>query len=327
MTANSQTCLAASTGIHVAAFALLLFAPTLVPRNTHDLVSPELTILSSDIKLTDGNTIGGGSPDVRLPPPANPAQNPTSTQQVTPPAERKPIQQPRPEVPPAPQTPPPKSPPKVSTQKVQPEAAALPKKAQDVDPTLREVKPRKSITVAQKAVKLSKADAEAEEAATKAAQKAAAQAEAKAAKERADRIAAAKEQYSRALAERADAIRGAAGSLKSTLQGSMKIGVPGNGGQAYAPYTSYLQAFYKLRWKKPATLNVDHGEVGAEIVIRRDGRVTSFRIVSPSGIRALDDSVREVLDRHRQLEPLPEGSDDPERVITIRFDLSAAASL
>jgi TonB family protein len=327
MTANSQTCLAASTGIHVAAFALLLFAPALVPRKSHDLVSPELTILSPDIKLTDGNTIGGGAPDVRPPPPANPAQNPSSTTQVTPPPERKPVQQPRQETPPPPQVPPPKAPPKVSSQKIQPEAATAPKNAQDVDPTLRAPKPRKPISVAQNAVKLSKSEAAAEEAATKAAQKAAAQAEAKAAKERADRIAAAKEQYGRALAERAEAIRGAAGSLKSTLQGSMKIGVPGNGGQAYAPYTSYLQAFYKLRWKKPATLNVDHGEVGAEIVIRRDGRVTSFRIVSPSGIRPLDDSVREVLDRHRQLEPLPEGSDDAERVITMRFDLSTAASL
>jgi len=322
LTANSQTCTLASAGIHATAVLLFLFAPALIPHPPLDPGSPVLEIESDRIRLTDGTTIGGGNPDAH--PPTQPP--PKANSQLPPqPAEQLPV---KPEVVTKPVEPvqKPSAPPKprptlaTDTKKAEPPKAA--KNAQDVDPALSTkpiVTTRKPIQVAQKPTRRTADDA----AADQAAQKAAEQAE----RDRAAAAAARREQWEKAVRDRADTIRGVASTLGSSLSGKLSFEVPGKGGEAYAPYTSYLSAFYKLRWKKPATLSSDRGEVGAEIQILKDGTVKSFRITSPSGIRALDDSVRDVLDRNRQLRPLPDGSEDAERTITIRFDLSAASAM
>jgi TonB family protein len=198
-------------------------------------------------------------------------------------------------------------------------------RAQDVDPTLSTKKQKASKTdfqLAEAPKKRSKKDIEAERKATEAAADAQ---EAREAREHQARVAAARDAWNRAQQARADAVRGVASNLGKNLSGSTSFEMPGPGGAAYAPYGSYLMAFYKLRWKKPTTLNVDHGEVEAEITVQRNGRVSAFKLINPSGIRALDDSVREVLERNRDLRPLPDGTTDTERRITIRFDLSAAS--
>lgn len=223
---------------------------------------------------------------------------------------------------------PPEPPKKTLATEIQRSAPNVPK-AQDVDPALatkKQKSPKSDFQLADAPKKRSKKDIEADRREAAAAEAAASEArEAREAKERQARAAAAREAWNRAQQARADAVRGVASNLGKNLSGSTTIEMPGPGGAAYAPYGSYLVAFYKLRWKKPTTLSVDHGEVEAEITVQRNGRVTAFRLVKPSGIRALDDSVREVLDRNRDLRPLPEGTTDPERRITIRFDLSAAS--
>ena len=316
MTASTPNCLMASAGIHAAAVLFFLVSPVLLNHPRPDFSSPELTIESDSIRLTDGNSVGGGDPDARPPQARPPTPGPQSPSTPPPPQTSRP---------PQPTTPPPEArkPIEVAQKPVRNAAPPVAANAQDVDPTRPGKPSKKPIEVAQKPTKLSRNDAAAEEAA----RQAEAKAQAQAARERAEKLAAARDQYNQAVAARANALRGAAGSLGSTLQGGTKIGVPGKGGEAYAPYSSYLKTFYQLRWKKPTTLNVDHGEVGAEIVVRRDGYVTSFRILQPSGIKVLDDSVREVLGQHRQLRPLPEESEDSERTISIRFDLTAAASM
>jgi len=198
-------------------------------------------------------------------------------------------------------------------------------KAQDVDPSLSTKKlksPKTDFQLAEAPKKRSKKEAEAER--NNSAAAAAAQ-EARETREHQARVTAAREAWNRAQQARADAVRGVASNLGKNLSGSTSFEMPGPGGAAYAPYGSYLMAFYKLRWKKPTTLNVEHGEVEVEITVQRNGRVSAFKMVKPSGIRALDDSVREVLDGNRDLRPLPDGTTDSERRITIRFDLSAAS--
>ena len=317
-----------SVGIHAAAVGGLLFAPALSSHTAQDVPSPILEIIPDNLRLTDGNTIGGGNPD---------AQPPKSSPQPSAPTASPPPEPPQPEPPKTqPQTPPPE-PAKAVEPTKEPTKMEPPKKslateiqrsapnAQDVDPNLSTKKLKSSKTdfqLAEAPKKRSKKEAEVER--NNAAAVAAAQ-DAREAREHQARVTAAREAWSKAQQARADAVRGVASNLGKNLSGSTSFEMPGPGGAAYAPYGSYLMAFYKLRWKKPTTLNVDHGEVEVEITVQRNGRVSAFRLVKPSGMRALDDSVREVLDGNRDLRPLPDGTTDSERRITIRFDLSAAS--
>ena len=317
-----------SVGIHAAAVGVLLFAPALSSHTVQDVPSPILEIIPDNLRLTDGNTIGGGNPD---------AQPPKSSPQPSAPTTPPPPEPPQPEPPKTqPQTPPPE-PAKAVEPTKEPTKMEPPKKslateiqrsapnAQDVDPNLSTKKLKSSKTdfqLAEAPKKRSKKEAEVER--NNAAAVAAAQ-DAREAREHQARVTAAREAWSKAQQARADAVRGVASNLGKNLSGSTSFEMPGPGGAAYAPYGSYLMAFYKLRWKKPTTLTVEHGEVEVEITVQRNGRVSAFKLVKPSGIRALDDSVREVLDGNRDLRPLPDGTTDSERRITIRFDLSAAS--
>ena len=317
-----------SVGIHAAAVGVLLFAPALSSHTVQDAPSPVLEIIPDNLRLTDGNTLGGGNPD---------AQPPKSSPQPSAPTAPPPPETPQPEPPKTqPKTPPPE-PAKAVEPTKEPTKMEPPKKslateiqrsapnAQDVDPNLSTKKLKSSKTdfqLAEAPKKRSKKEAEAERNTSAAA--VAAQ-DAREAREHQARVTAAREAWNKAQQARSDAVRGVASNLGKNLSGSTSFEMPGPGGAAYAPYGSYLMAFYKLRWKKPTTLNVDHGEVEVEITVQRNGRVSAFRLVKPSGIRALDDSVREVLDGNRDLRPLPDGTTDSERRITIRFDLSAAS--
>ena len=317
-----------SVGIHAAAVGVLLFAPALSSHTVQDVPSPILEIIPDNLRLTDGNTIGGGNPD---------AQPPKSSPQPSAPTASPPPEPPQPEPPKTqPQTPPPE-PAKAVEPTKEPTKMEPPKKslateiqrsapnAQDVDPNLSTKKLKSSKTdfqLAEAPKKRSKKEAEVER--NNAAAVAAAQ-DAREAREHQARVTAAREAWSKAQQARADAVRGVASNLGKNLSGSTSFEMPGPGGAAYAPYGSYLMAFYKLRWKKPTTLTVEHGEVEVESTVQRNGRVSAFKLVKPSGIRALDDSVREVLDGNRDLRPLPDGTTDSERRITIRFDLSAAS--
>jgi TonB family protein len=335
MISSNTRYLLTSVGIHAAAVGVLLFAPALSSHTVQDAPSPVLEIIPDNLRLTDGNTLGGGNPDAQPPkssaqapaPPAPPAPAPPETPQPEPPKTQ-------------PKTPPPE-PAKAVEPTKEPTKMEPPKKslateiqrsapnAQDVDPNLSTKKLKLSkpdFQLAEAPKKRSKKEAEAERNNSAAAAAAAVAAQdAREAREHQARVTAAREAWNKAQQARSDAVRGVASNLGKNLSGSTSFEMPGPGGAAYAPYGSYLMAFYKLRWKKPTTLNVDHGEVEVEITVQRNGRVSAFRLVKPSGMRALDDSVREVLDGNRDLRPLPDGTTDSERRITIRFDLSAAS--
>jgi TonB family protein len=333
-----QRCLLASVAFHAALLALLVFAPAFTPESP---ALPVLTLIPTDLKLTDGDKIGGGNPDARPP-----SAGPKAAAQAEPPSPPEPKQEPKPE----PAKPLPKAEPKPPEPKAEPKAEPKTRKpvqvadepvhpkppvtSQDTDPALRS-KPLKKplklandIKLADTAKKRDKREKEALEAERKAA-KAAADAEAA---ETAEREAAAERRRVRAAqvaalnADRqrmADSISGAAATVGKNLAGSAKVEMPGPGGQAYAPYGSYLGAFYKERWRKPSSISARSAYVGVEIDVARDGRVVDMRMEEKSGHRALDDSVRDVIQRYKQLRPLPDGTTDAKRTFRIKFTLEA----
>ncbi len=337
-----QRCLLASVAFHAALLALLVFAPAFTVESP---ALPVLTLIPTDLKLTDGDKIGGGNPDARLP-----SAGPKAAAQAEPPSLPEPKQEPKPEparyLPKAEPKPPepkaePKAEPKVEPKARKPAQVAEepvhpkpPVASQDTDPALRN-KPLKKplklasdIKLADTAKKRDQREKEALEAERKAA-KAAAAAEAA---ETAEREAAAERRRVRAAqvaalnADRqrmADSISGAAATVGKNLAGSAKVEMPGLGGQAYAPYGSYLGAFYKERWRKPSSISARSASVGVEIDVARDGRLVDMRMEEKSGHRALDDSVRDVIQRYKQLQPLPDGTTDAKRTFRIKFTLEA----
>jgi len=149
--------------------------------------------------------------------------------------------------------------------------------------------------------------------------------EIEAANEAADR--AAREAHDRAVKAAADQWKTTVGGLRTKLEaglsGQTEISVPGpgGGGEVWIGYGTYLKSFYEARWRRPSSLPVPVAYVGVAITVARDGRLVRFELLEKSGIKVLDDSVLEVIQRYRTLERLPAGSTDPERTFRIKFRL------
>jgi TonB family protein len=149
--------------------------------------------------------------------------------------------------------------------------------------------------------------------------------EIEAANEAADR--AAREAHDRAVKAAADQWKTTVGGLRTKLEaglsGQTEISVPGpgGGGEVWIGYGTYLKSFYEARWRRPSSLPVPVAYVGVAITVARDGRLVQFELLEKSGIKVLDDSVLEVIQRYRTLERLPAGSTDPERTFRIKFRL------
>lgn len=129
-------------------------------------------------------------------------------------------------------------------------------------------------------------------------------------------------EYRRQLADKLGQV---ATGLKAGFEGGTKVDVGGVGGEAYASYASFIQAAYDEAWRVlPDLASQDH-VVTVEVVIARNGRVVSQRIVSRSGSSAMDRSVQNALDRVKQqgLPAFPDGARDAEREFTIQFNLKA----
>ena len=64
MSQVTQRCLLASAAFHAALLSVLVFAPAFTPERPP---LPVLTLIPTDLKLTDGDQIGGGNPDAQPP--------------------------------------------------------------------------------------------------------------------------------------------------------------------------------------------------------------------------------------------------------------------
>lgn len=308
MRSLEQRCLAGSAAAHAALVAALMLASLLATRRAFDPGSmPPIELVSLEgVRITDGAGAGGGTPTP--PPPAprtpeRPADPPVRPVPPPPQARETPRETVRP-------TPVPPATPRVErTVQVSQDV----KKAQDVDPALKgkqNPENAKELDKRSRRIEVAKAPSK-PTAAEVAAERAAAAAEAQ-------RLAA------QAAQERwRKAVGGIHSKLTEQLSGETTITVPGpgGGGEVWIGYATYLKSFYEVRWRKPGSLPAPVAYVGVSITVARDGRLLRAEVLEKSGIRELDDSVNEVIQRHRRLEPLPPGSSDSERTFRIKFRL------
>ncbi len=328
MNRTETRCLVSSAAIHAAAVLALLLASYWAVKYPPQFSEP-IELIETGIKM-DGLGAGGGNP-------APPAPTPTP---APPPVARPVITEPVPFIPvPTP------TPPRARVVPVPPEVRPAPPK----DPPVREVLKRPPVHVSTEVLKsqlladhvkppvkppkapikvapLPKGPTPAEIKAQREAQRAA-EAEALAEQQARER---AREQAAAVAAARAWQAQVAAvgRTLKERMTGETEIFSPGlsGGGEAWVGYGTYLKAFYELRWRRPSSLPVPVAYVGVSITVARDGTLVRFEVIERSGIRVLDDSVTEVLQRHRKLDPLPAGTTDPERVFRIKFKLEGTSA-
>ncbi|MBN9692136.1 MAG: TonB family protein [Verrucomicrobia bacterium] len=321
-----------STAAHAAVLALVLLAGGWAARKAVPTEVPFLEIIPTDLKLTMGDQIGGGTPNPR---PLDRVEGMPALPKVTTPdsvvapvppkVETKPIEplpepkkvekQEKVEKVEAAKSEPVKTERKIEVSKeVRPTA-----KAQDVDDTKKADKPK--IQVSKQVRTLSSADKQ------KAEREAREAREAQEAREAAASAAQARAQRSANAQKLASRLTGAAVGVSQKVGGSTQIEMPGPGGAAYAPYTSWLQTFLYQQWRRPTSSSSNQEWVGLNLTISKDGTVLGVSITRSSGIRSLDASVEEIFRRHPKLRPLPDEYQEPRLVVPVKFVLEAPGSL
>lgn len=327
MNTVERRCLATSAVAHSAMVVVLVVASAVAARRVlePDALPPIELISLEGVRITDGSGAGGGTP---TPPPSAPTL--PTTAPATPPPRVIPIPPQRvARVTPVPiQVTPAPTRTERSEKPEKPEKPDKPERtetgikvsstlvqAQDIDPSTKgKADPRDGPRPAGRRPIAVAAAPQGPSAAEIAEAKAAAERAANDARERAARMAA--EQWK-------NAVGGIRSKLAQGLSGQTEISTPGpgGGGEVWVGYGTYLKTFYEARWRRPSSLPVPVAYVGIAITVARDGRLVRFELVEKSGIKSLDDSVLEVIQRYRNLEPLPSGSTDPERTFRIKFRL------
>jgi TonB family protein len=311
-----QRCFATSAVAHAAVVGLLAAASLIASRSafTEPQALPPIELISLEgVKVTDGQGSGGGTPTPRPTPPtprptAPPVPPPAASPQPevrvvrTPTTPTRPVDKPVDKPIDKPVDKPAKSDAgiKVSSTVV---------KVQDTDTAVKsgpKVNTSRTVKVAAAPKGPTAAEIAAEEAAAELANQ---EAREKASKEAAERW--------------KSAVGGIRSKLAQGLSGQTEISVPGpgGGGEVWIGYGTYLKSFYEARWRRPSSLPVPVAYVGVAITVARDGRLVRFELLEKSGVKSLDDSVLEVIQRYRTLERLPPGSTDPERTFRIKFRL------
>jgi TonB family protein len=133
---------------------------------------------------------------------------------------------------------------------------------------------------------------------------------------------AASEAQAEALAQRNAAVEQIVRNIQGGVSGSTSIELPGPGGQAYVGYAIFLKKLYEEAWIPPTAARDNEPIVSVEIVVAKDGRVLSSRILKASGNSNLDRSVESTLKRVKEVHPLPEGSTDEKRTFKLNFNLT-----
>jgi colicin import membrane protein len=339
-------CVAASAGVHALLLAMLVVGSAFVkppppPENIRKIR------LFDASKITDDETQGGGNPNVPsdvqpTPPPAQMIQQPTPQLAPEPPIKLPEPSKPKPEVKkkkqPEPTPEPVKKteakkpdPVKPEPQKVvkRPEATKVVPKTKLTEKPPEVTKPEKpKIEVNLADVKKASDDPDAQR------RKKERERAAKEAKEReeAEKRAAiraqmeAVEQANREIKQRQAALGTIVGNIENKMSAGTVVEMPGPGGEAFINYADLIWTKYYQAWQRPEDHEV-RSPVKVEIVVNRNGHVVSANIIKPSGDASLDRSVRQALDRVRDLPSFPEGAKDPQRTFTINFYLKSKRSL
>jgi TonB family protein len=120
------------------------------------------------------------------------------------------------------------------------------------------------------------------------------------------------------LLELSRALEGMARRMPSGKAIELDLG-SGSGGKDDA-YARIVRFFYSQSWEPSG--NADpRSAVKAKITIASDGKVSSARILEPSGDVQIDESVRLTLERVQFIEPFESGAKESERTYTINFSV------
>jgi TolA protein len=93
----------------------------------------------------------------------------------------------------------------------------------------------------------------------------------------------------------------------------------GPGGDQYA---LLVRETYDRAWVDPSELADSGAEVEVEVTIARNGEIVSAKVVSRSGIGALDASVQKALDRVKRIpQPMPPSMTERQKTYVISFNL------
>jgi len=289
-----KKCVLATAGFHLLLLVILFLGPGFFTRQTPPDTLPTLKVIPAnavDAALNSGSTAATPAP-VTPTPPVTPPPDPTPPT----PEPAKPVVTPEP----APQ------PDVQPTKPVEPDVPEKPDDTPDPTPAPKPVKHHDiSLTLVERTVpKKHVHDTTAEDQA--------------AADEKADRLAA----HQRALA-----IYRVTHSLDHNLNGSTDVTMPGPGSQSYANYGQIVKSIYENAWNPPDSADSDDASPKVRVVISRDGSVISANLITPSGDKALDESVQRTLDRVTFIRAFPEGATENQRSYIINFNLKAKRML
>lgn len=90
-----------------------------------------------------------------------------------------------------------------------------------------------------------------------------------------------------------------------------------------SPYEQVVTRTYLRAWVLPDGATNSRNIPVASVVVAKDGRVISAKLVKPSQNQELDKSVQQALKRVTAVHPFENSSKDERRVFTIRFDRRA----
>ena len=142
-----------------------------------------------------------------------------------------------------------------------------------------------------------------------------------------------KKEIAKALAAKDDSTAKESKESPATQTGSGKGTGLGNGsGRAggaesqFGWYGSMLHDRFYSEWVQPTTLATtgSKNSVLVKLRIEKDGRVSSFEIIRPSGSSDLDESVKALANRVSRVEPLPDGLGKGDHYdVKINFELNS----
>jgi TonB family protein len=117
------------------------------------------------------------------------------------------------------------------------------------------------------------------------------------------------------------------GSGKGTAPGSGSGRAGGAGSESqFGWYGSMLHDRFYSEWVQPTTVATAGAKnsVLVKLRIEKDGRVSSFEVVRPSGNTELDESVKALANRLSRVEPLPDGLGKGDHYdVKINFELNS----
>ena len=98
----------------------------------------------------------------------------------------------------------------------------------------------------------------------------------------------------------------------------------GTVGISYASYNDWVKKVYWDAWQVPNDLPPGDATVTVRVTLRKDGSVASASITGPSGISKLDDNIRKLLARVKDVgKKFPDGAKEETRTYDIDFNLKS----